>query len=314
MRVIDRYKMYKLETYYNVFPWHSNHFGSLHGGIYMSWLIDTGGLLMSNISKGNYVLASVDYIYLFKPARVGDVIRVEANVNATWESSAEIKVKACIKRGEREELGALGLMTFVAVDDNIRPRKLGIKVEADEEALKRREARIKRKKEDLKDTEDLIQGMSFSRSYIRTIYPEHGFTNGILYAGKMYMMLDEALAIIAKLYSRGNVFTVSAGSANFLTPVKIGDILEIQGAIEYTGNTSMDVGAKVFSINHYTGEKRLVSRTVFSFVAIDENGKPKQIPKLVPSTEKEKRIFEERLIERENRIKSSKLIQETEQC
>ena len=58
----------------------------------------------------------------------------------------------------------------------------------------------------------------------------------------------------------------------------------------------------------------MVSRTVFSFVAIDENGKPKQIPKIVPSTEKEKRIFEERLIERENRIKSSKLIQETEQC
>jgi Acyl-CoA hydrolase len=99
-----------------------------------------------------------------------------------------------------------------------------------------------------------------------------------------------------------------------LSPVRIGDILEIQAAIEYTGNTSLDVGAKVFAINHYTGEKRLVTRTVFSFVAIDENAKPKPIQKITPSTEKEKKIFEERLKEREERIKLSKTLQETELC
>lgn len=306
--------MYKIETYYNVFPWHANHFGSLHGGIYMNWLIDTSGLLMSNVSRGNYLLASVDYIYLFKPARVGDVIRVAAETTAGWESSVEIKVKACIKRGEKEELGALGLTTYVAVDENGRPRKLPVKIGSDEEANKRREKRIEKKKKDVLDQEDLLPGMSFGKSYIRTIYPEHGFGNGILYAGKMYTMLDEALAIVAKLYSRGNVFTGSAGAANFLSPVRIGDILEIQAAIEYTGNTSLDVGAKVFAINHYTGEKRLVTRTVFSFVAIDENAKPKPIQKITPITEKEKKIFEERLKEREERIKLSKSLQETELC
>ncbi|MFP3259446.1 MAG: hotdog domain-containing protein [Sulfolobus sp.] len=306
--------MYKLETYYNVFPWHANHFGSLHGGIYMNWLIDTGGLLMSSVSKGNYLLASVDYLYLFKPARVGEVVRVVAETTAGWESSAEIKVKACIKRGEKEELGAAGLMTYVAVDENNRPRKLPVKISADEEANKRRERRLEKKKEDMKDVDDLLPGMTFGRSYIRTIYPEHGFGNGILYAGKMYTMLDEALAIVAKLYSKGNVFTAGAGAANFLTPVRIGDILEIQGAIEYTGNTSLDVGAKVFAINHYTGEKRLVTRTVFSFVAIDENAKPKPILKIIPSTEKEKTLFELRLKEREERIKMSRKVQESETC
>ncbi|MEM3320623.1 MAG: hotdog domain-containing protein, partial [Metallosphaera sp.] len=59
-------------------------------------------------------------------------------------------------------------------------------------------------------------------------------------------------------YSKGNTFTASAGSADFLVPVKIGDILEIQGAVEYTGNTSLDVGAKIFAINHFTGTRRLV--------------------------------------------------------
>ena len=280
----------------------------------MNWLIDTGGLLMSSVSKGNYLLASVDYLYLFKPARVGEVVRVVAETTAGWESSVEIKVKACIKRGEKEELGAAGLMTYVAVDENNRPRKLPVKIPANEEANKRRERRLEKKKEDMKDTDDLLPGMTFGRSYIRTIYPEHGFGNGILYAGKMYTMLDEALAIVAKLYSKGNVFTASAGAANFLSPVRIGDILEIQGAIEYTGNTSLDVGAKVFAINHYTGEKRLVTRTVFSFVAIDENAKPKPIQKIIPSTEKEKTLFELRLKEREERIKMSKKVQESETC
>jgi Acyl-CoA hydrolase len=306
--------MRRLETYYSVFPWHVNHFGSLHGGIYMSWIIDAGGLLMSALSKGNYLLASVDYIYLIRPARIGDLVRIEATATAAWNSSAEIKVKACIKKGDKEELGALSLMTYVAVDEHNRPRRLVTDISHNEEADKRREARLERKIKDSQDPSDLLDGMSFGKYYVRTIYPEHGFSNGILYAGKMYQMLDEALAIVAKLYTKGNVFTAGAGYADFMTPVRIGDILEIQGAIEYTGTTSLDVGAKVFAINHFTGEKRLVTRTVFSFVAIDEKGNPRPIPKLTPATEKEKRIFEEREKERKSRIALSKELQKIETC
>ncbi|ARM75866.1 hotdog domain-containing protein [Acidianus manzaensis] len=305
---------YKTENYYNVFPWHVNHFGSLHGGIYMSWLIDTAGILMSNVSKGNYLLASVDYLFLFKPARIGDILRVVAKANATWNSSVEIEVKGCIKKEDKEELGAFGLMTYVAVDENNKPRKLDIKIPSNDIIEKRRIERLERKKRLTLDNQDLLPGMSFGKSYIRTIYPEHGFGNGILYAGKMYTMLDEALAIVAKLYSKGNAFTVSAGYADFITPVKIGDILEIQGAVEYTGNTSLDVGGKVFAINHYTGEKRVVTYTIFSFVAIDENGKPRQIQRLYPASEKEKQIFDMREKEREERIKISKKIQSETTC
>ena len=304
----------ELETYYNVFPWHVNHFGSLHGGIYMSWLIDSSGLLMSALSKGNYLLASVDYIYLIRPARIGDLVRIKAVATASWSSSVEMKVKACLKRGDKEELGALSMMTYVAVDEHNRPRLLQTEVGHDEEADKRRQARLARKKKDSEDTSDLLEGMSFGKYYVRTIYPEHGFANGILYAGKMYQMLDEALAIVAKLYTKGNVFTAGAGYADFMNPVRIGDILEIQGAVEYTGNTSLDVGAKVFAINHFTGEKRLVSRTVFSFVAIDDKGNPRQIPKLTPATEKEKRLFAEREEERKTRINLSKELQKVETC
>lgn len=305
---------YKTENYYNVFPWHVNHFGSLHGGIYMSWLIDTAGILMSSLSKGNYLLASVDYIFLIRPARLGDVVRVVAKANASWNSSVEIEVKGCIKRGETEELGALALMTYVAVDENNKPRKLDIKIPPDEEAQKRRMIRLERKQRIINDTEDLLPDMSFGRSYIRTIYPEHGFGNGILYAGKMYTMLDEALAIVAKLYSKGNVFTATAGYADFIHPVRIGDILEIQGAITYTGNTSLDVGAKVFAINHYSGEKRIVTSTAFSFVAIDENGKPRQIKRLYPANEKERKIFEIREKERAELISLSKKLQAEIKC
>ncbi|EZQ03058.1 acyl-CoA thioester hydrolase [Candidatus Acidianus copahuensis] len=304
----------KIETFYNVFPWHANHFGSLHGGIYMSWLIDTAGALMSSISKGNYLLASVDYIYLFKPARVGDLLRIIAEPRATWNSSVEITAKVCVRREGREELGAIGTMTYVAVDDTNRPRKLDFRIEPDEQAEKRRKERLERKEELKHDAEELIQFSTFNRTYIRTIYPEHGFGNGILYAGKMYLMLDEALAIVAKLYTKGNTFTASAGYADFITPVKIGDILEIQGSIAYTGNTSLDVIAKVFAINHYTGDKRLVTRTDFSFVAIDDNGKPRKIEKLIPSNDMEKRLFNKIEKERDIRIKLSKELQSQITC
>lgn len=303
-----------METYYNVFPWHTNHFGTLHGGIYMSWMIDSAGILMSSISQGNYLLASVDYIYLFKPARLGDILRIVALPKASWKSSVEVEVKGCIKRGEKEELASAALMTYVAVDENNKPRKLEIKIPADTEANIRKEKRMERKKRISVDYDEPLKYASFVKSYIRTIYPEHGFGNGILYAGKMYTMLDEALAIVAKLYSKGNTFTASAGSADFITPVRIGDILEIQGAVQYTGNTSLDVGAKVYAINHFTSEKRLVTSTTFSFVAIDENGKPRNIPKLIPANDKEKVIVDNDLKEREERIKLSKKIQEELTC
>ncbi|MCY0850147.1 acyl-CoA thioesterase [Sulfuracidifex metallicus] len=310
--------MYKLETFYNVFPWHTNHFGSLHGGIYMNWLVDTAGLLMSSVSKGNYLLASVDYIFLIKPARIGDIVRVIAEVTGIWNTSVEVRVKGCISKGgtEKEELGAFSYMTLVATDEHNRPRQIDLKDKFvnDEESERRKEKRLQRRKEVLSDQEDLLTDMTFSRSYTRTIYPEHAFGNGILYAGKMYTMLDEAMAIIAKMYSKGNVFTVSTGSADFLTPVKVGDILEIQSAVEYTGNTSLDVGGKVFAIDYFEGKKRLVTNTVFSFVAIDDNNKPRSIHKIEPSSEKEKSRFELRLKEREDRIKTSKAIQSTFNC
>ncbi|QKQ99859.1 acyl-CoA thioesterase [Metallosphaera tengchongensis] len=304
--------MYRTETFYNVFPWHTNHFGSLHGGIYMSWLIDSAGILMSSVSQGNYLLASVDYLYLVKPARIDDVVRVIAEAKASWRSSVEIEVRGCIKRNGKEELGAIGLMSYVAVDENGRPRPIKAEIPSNPDAELRRARRLERKKLTAEDTSELLPGMTFGRSYIRTIYPEHGFTNGILYAGKMYTMLDEALAIVAKLYSKGNTFTASAGAVDFLNPVRIGDILEIQGAIEYTGNTSLDVGAKIFAINHFRGTKTLVGRTVFSFVAIDDQGKPRPINKLEPASEYERRIMEMRLKEREERIKIGKTLQQRE--
>lgn len=280
----------------------------------MSWMIDSAGILMSSISQGNYLLASVDYIYLFKPARLGDILRIVALPKASWKSSVEIEVKGCIKRGEKEELASAALMTYVAVDENNKPRKLDIKIPTDIEANIRKEKRMERKKRIAADYEEPLKYASFVKSYIRTIYPEHGFGNGILYAGKMYTMLDEALAIVAKLYSKGNTFTASAGSADFITPVRIGDILEIQGAVQYTGNTSLDIGAKVYAINHFTGEKRLVTSTTFSFVAIDENGKPRIIPKLIPANDKEKVMIDNNVREREERIRLSKKIQEELTC
>lgn len=304
----------KLETFYNVYPWHTNHFGTLHGGIYMSWLIDTGGLLMSRVSRGSYVLASLDYILLLSPVKVNDVLRVVARATATWKSSVEMIVTGCVTREGKEIPAVTSMMTFVALDEFNKPRDLPTSIPPTEESEERRKERLLRRERDRRDTLELVGKLSFVRTYTRTIYPEHAFFNGILYAGKMYTMLDEALAIIAKMYSKGNVFTAGAGYADFYSPVKVGDILEIQGGVDYVGNTSIDVGSKVFAINYFTGTKTLVTKTVFSFVAIDSEGKPKTIPKYTPSSSEEVELFEARRKERERRLEVSKKVKETLSC
>ncbi len=78
---------------------------------------------------------------------------------------------------------------------------------------------------------------------------------------------------------------VSVDKIDFLRPVEIGDIVEFESLVCFTGNTSINVEVSVKKLHsRISSDKKLTNNCHFTFVAVDEKGKPQNVPKVVPAS------------------------------
>ena len=103
--------------------------------------------------------------------------------------------------------------------------------------------------------------------------------NGDIFGGWLVSQMDLAAGVLAKKLSRGRVTTVAINSMSFLRPVHVGDVVSCHVELKKTGNTSMTIAVEVWTETLATGEKYCVTEGDFVFVAIDEHGHPRKIPK-----------------------------------
>lgn len=113
---------------------------------------------------------------------------------------------------------------------------------------------------------------------------------GNVHGGNVMRWIDQAGFACASKWCETYAVTVYVGGIRFLKPIKIKDLVRIDADIIYTGRTSMHIKIDVFS--RPVTETEFVKKThcVIVFVAVDENGKPTEVPKLVPETEEEKQL------------------------
>lgn len=119
--------------------------------------------------------------------------------------------------------------------------------------------------------------------------PENANPAGNVHGGVIMKLIDTAAGVVAKRHARSNVVTASIDRLDFINPVYVGDLVILKARINYVGRTSMEVGVRVESENTITGEVRHTSSAYLTFVALDENGKPKEVPPLLLETEEDKR-------------------------
>ncbi|PLT34565.1 acyl-CoA thioesterase [Bacillus sp. V5-8f] len=115
---------------------------------------------------------------------------------------------------------------------------------------------------------------------------------GTMFGGKLMAYIDDVAAISAMRHSRTNCVTASTDSVDFLHPIQIGNSVCLEAFVTYTGRTSMEVMVKVIAEGLLTGERNVCAISFLTFVAIDKDGKPTPVPRLVPQTETEKNLFE----------------------
>ena len=102
--------------------------------------------------------------------------------------------------------------------------------------------------------------------------------NGDIFGGWLLSQMDVAGGILAKKIAKGRVATVAIEGKKYLWPVKDGDTLTCFGSILKTGNSSISINLRVTAQGLESIQPQDVTNGTFIYVAIDLEGKPRQLP------------------------------------
>ena len=111
--------------------------------------------------------------------------------------------------------------------------------------------------------------------------------HGNVHGGIIMRLVDETAAVVAIRHARRPAVTARIDHLDFLEPAFIGDLVTIKASLVYVGRTSMDIAVEVSAETLRTGQIRQICSSQLVFVALDENGKPTQVPPLKPTNEEE---------------------------
>ncbi|MBW1781766.1 MAG: acyl-CoA thioesterase [Deltaproteobacteria bacterium] len=136
--------------------------------------------------------------------------------------------------------------------------------------------------------------------------PQDANPSGNVHGGVIMKLIDTAGGVVAKRHSRANVVTASIDRLDFHHPVFIGNVLTLKASINMVGRTSMEIGVRAETEDLLTGKIHHTASAYLTFVALDPDGRPTQVPGLILKTEEEKRRNREARDRRELRFAEKK--------
>ena len=125
---------------------------------------------------------------------------------------------------------------------------------------------------------------------------------GFIHGGVVMRLCDEAAGIAAIRHCGGRVVTAGMDRMTFLHPVGVGELVTCKAQVNAAWRTSMEVGVRVEAESPRTGDVRHTSTAYLTMVALDEEGRPTDVPQLESSGETEERRRREAELRRKNRL------------
>lgn len=123
-----------------------------------------------------------------------------------------------------------------------------------------------------------------------------------LMGGRMMHLMDIVAAISAQRHSNSVVVTASVDNVSFSSPIKLGNVVTLKAQVTRAFKSSMEVHIEVFAENIPGNTRQKTNEAFFTFVAVDANNNPLDVPELIPETEEEKRLFASALRRRQLRL------------
>jgi acyl-CoA hydrolase len=129
--------------------------------------------------------------------------------------------------------------------------------------------------------------------------------SGVMFGGIMMQWIDVCGGVAAMRHAGGGVLTASIDRLDFLSPVKVGEIVVLQAQVNFAARTSMEVGCRVETEDMRTGTRRYVTKAYLTFVAVDEHGRPRPIQPLELASESDQRRHTEAERRRKERLRAA---------
>jgi acyl-CoA hydrolase len=127
-------------------------------------------------------------------------------------------------------------------------------------------------------------------------------TAGFVHGGTVMKLCDEAAGIAAIKHSRCRVVTAAMDRMTFLHPVHVGHLLTLKASVNAVWRTSMEVGVRVEAETPRTGEVRHTNTAYLTMVAVDDDGRPLEVPPLITELPEEQRREREAQVRRANSL------------
>jgi acyl-CoA thioesterase YciA len=102
--------------------------------------------------------------------------------------------------------------------------------------------------------------------------------NGDIFGGWVMARMDQAGGIAGVERARGRVVTIKVDAMTFVKPMKVGDVLCVYTDVERVGRTSMTIRIEAWAQRFLVGTMEMVTEATFTFVAVDDNGRPRPVP------------------------------------
>ncbi len=134
-----------------------------------------------------------------------------------------------------------------------------------------------------------------------------GSLNGYqrLFGGQLMSWIDIVAAVVARRHSGMNVTTAAIDMLEFKAPAYANDTVLIVGKLTYVGRSSMEIKVTVY-VEELNGNRKLINTAYVIMVALDENEKPAEVPRLILETEEELLEYENAKLRRARRAECNK--------
>lgn len=139
-------------------------------------------------------------------------------------------------------------------------------------------------------------------SMTELVLPNDTNTLNNLMGGRLMHWMDIVSAIAGQKHSNSTVVTASVDNISFRSPIRLGNVVTLKAHVTRAFNSSMEVRIDVDAEDVPSGHKFESNSAYFTFVAIDKEGKPVEVPEIEPETEKDKEFYDGALRRRQLRL------------
>jgi len=150
-----------------------------------------------------------------------------------------------------------------------------------------------------------MQGKTIRESIVVTaqvMNPQDANPAGNVHGGVIMKLIDTTAGVAAIRHARSNAVTASVDRLDFYHPVFVGDFVTLRASVNFVGRTSMEIGVRVESENLRTGERLHTSTAYLTYVSLDAQGRPRELPPLILETETQRRRHGEAMTRRKMRL------------